>query len=67
MRLDEYINMTDTPDISATSTAASLLGTVYSEAAFLTAFAPQNPPIPEKQQQCSAVVDPAVTSIAWHY
>ncbi|KAL3153728.1 hypothetical protein ABBQ32_013322 [Trebouxia sp. C0010 RCD-2024] len=48
MRLDDYINVTDTPETSSASTAATLLGTVYSEAAFLKAFASQNTPISEE-------------------
>lgn len=40
MRLDDYIDMTDTSQTDFTSSAASLLGTVYTETEFLNAFAP---------------------------
>ena len=42
MRLDDYISVINTPENSPATSAASILGTVYPEAAFLEAFAPQD-------------------------
>ena len=51
MRLDDYIDVTSTTENSPVTSAASLLGTVYSEATFLEAFAPQDTHSKQQQQQ----------------
>lgn len=60
MRLNDYISMTDTPQVSSSTSVAALLGTVYSETAFLEAFSPstaQNSSQQEQQQPlCSAAL-----------
>lgn len=72
MCLDDYINLTETPEASPATSAASLLGTVYSEAAFLAAFAPtqgnhssQQPQ--QKQLLSSAVPGLGTTSTKWQH
>ena len=69
MRLDDYISITDTSDSPVTS-AISLLGTVYTEAYFLEAFAPLDNQSNQQQQQkalSSALLDPGTTSTAWQH
>lgn len=72
MCLDDYISVTETPEASPTPSAASLLGTVYSEAAFLAAFVPTQDSHSSQQQQQqqllpSALPGPGTTSTAWQH
>lgn len=71
MRLDDYISVTSIPETSPPTSAASLLGTVYPEAAFLEAFAPQgnqsNQQRQQKQLLPSTVLDPGTASTAWQH
>lgn len=71
MRLDDYISVTSTPGNSPVTSASSLLGTVYPEAAFLEAFAPQDNQSNHQHQQKQllplALLDPGTTSTAWQH
>lgn len=72
MCLDDYISVTETPEASPTTSAASLLGTVYSEAAFLAAFAPTQGNHSSQQPQQTQLLPLALpgsgtTSAAWQH
>ena len=74
MRLEDYISVTsprETCPATSATFATSLLGTVYPEAAFLEAFAPQDSQSNQQQQQKQllplVLLDLGTTSTAWQH